>query len=90
MMLETEMFTEEKGKVVVELSDEKWLRDLALLCDISHYVNGLNMKLQSLQKLISDMFGAVRAFEIKLKLFQKRLENVSLYNFSSCDFLRKD
>jgi hypothetical protein len=30
----------EKGKIVADLSDEKWLSDLALLCDISHHVNG--------------------------------------------------
>jgi hypothetical protein len=28
--------TNEKGKVLVELGDEKWLWDLAQLCDISH------------------------------------------------------
>jgi hypothetical protein len=42
---EIEMFMNEKGKVVAELSDEKWLWDLALLCDISHHVNDLNIKL---------------------------------------------
>jgi hypothetical protein len=30
------MFMNEKGKVVAELSGEKWLWDLALLCDIYH------------------------------------------------------
>jgi hypothetical protein len=44
------------------------------VCDISHYENDLNTKLQSQQKFISDMIGAVRAFEMKLKLFQKQLE----------------
>jgi hypothetical protein len=68
----------EKGKVMAELSDEKWIWDLALLCDISNHVNYLNTKLQDQQKLISDMFGAVRAFEIKLKLFRKQLEKVNL------------
>jgi hypothetical protein len=33
------MFMNEKGKVVTEVSDEKWLWDLALLFDISHLVN---------------------------------------------------
>jgi hypothetical protein len=63
---------------------------LALLCVFSHYVNGLNAKLQGQHKLISDMFGAVRAFEMKLKLFQKQLENVNLCHFSFCDLLHKD
>jgi hypothetical protein len=67
------MFVYEKGKVVAELVDEKWLWDLVLLCDISHHVNELSTKLQGQQKLISDMFGAVRAFEVKLKLFLERV-----------------
>jgi hypothetical protein len=62
------MFTNKKGKVVAELGDEKWLWDLALLCDISHHINDLNTKFQAQQKLISGMFGDVRAFEIKPKL----------------------
>jgi hypothetical protein len=37
----------EKGKAMAELSDEKWLWDLALLCDISHDLNYSNTKLQS-------------------------------------------
>jgi hypothetical protein len=75
------MFTSERGKVVVKLSDEKWLWNLALLYDIRHHINDLNIKLQGQQKLISDVCGAVRAFEIKLKLFRKQLENVSLCLF---------
>jgi hypothetical protein len=77
----------EKGKVVAELSDEKWRWDLALLSNISHHINDSNTKLQGQYKLISDMFGAVRAFKIKLKLFQKHLENVNLCHFSSSDLL---
>jgi len=37
-----------------------------------------------------DMFGAVRAFETKLKLFRKQLEIVNLCHFSYCDLLHKD
>jgi hypothetical protein len=54
---------------VVELRVEKWLWDLVLLCDISHYVNDLNTRPQSQQNLIPDMFWTVRA-EMKLKLFK--------------------
>jgi hypothetical protein len=57
-----EMFMSEEGKVVAELSDEKWIWNLALLCDICHHVNDLNAKLEGQQTVISDMFGAVRAF----------------------------
>jgi hypothetical protein len=65
-----------------------WHWNLALLCDVSH-INDLNTKVQGQNKLISDMFGAVRAFEVKLELFQKQLENVNLWHFASCDLLHK-
>jgi hypothetical protein len=35
-------------------------------------------RFQGQQKLISDMFGAVRALDMKLKLFRKRFENINL------------
>jgi hypothetical protein len=90
LRLEIEMFMNEKGKVVAKLSDEKWLWDLALLCDISPHISDLNTKLQGPQKLISDIFGVVRAFEMKLKVFRRHLENINLCHFSSCDLLHKD
>jgi hypothetical protein len=34
-----EIFMNNKGKVVAEPMDEKWLWDFPLLCDISHHLN---------------------------------------------------
>jgi hypothetical protein len=59
LRLETELFMNERYKVEVELNDEMWLWDLAMLCDVSHRLSILSMKLQDEQKLISDMTGAV-------------------------------
>jgi hypothetical protein len=75
-----------KGKVMAELNDEKWLWNLALLCvsAITQITSIPNFK------IISDMFGAVRTFEVKLKLFQNQLENANLCHFSSCNLLHKD
>jgi hypothetical protein len=36
------------------------------------------------------MFGALRAFDIKLKLLLKHTKSVSMCRFSPCDLLRKD
>jgi hypothetical protein len=36
------------------------------------------------------MYGTVRGFEKKLKLFWKQFEYVNLCHFSSCDLLHKD
>jgi hypothetical protein len=57
---------------------------------VSHHINDLITNLQDQQKLISGMFEAVRALEIKLKLFWKQLENVNLSHFFSCDLIYKD
>jgi hypothetical protein len=51
----------EEGKVVAELGDEKWLWDLALLCD-QPARECLNTKFQEQLKLISNMFGVVKDF----------------------------
>jgi len=56
------------------LSDEKWFWDLKLLRDITDHLNDLNTNFQGQQKLISDMIGAFRAFEMNLNLFRKQLE----------------
>lgn len=42
-----------KGKPVVDLSDSKWLCDLALMMDISKYLSELNVKL--VRSLLSHM-----------------------------------
>jgi hypothetical protein len=70
LRLEIEMFMNEKGKVVAQFSDEKWLWDLVLLCDISHHVNYLTTQLHSQQNLISDMFEAVRALRKSMCIFK--------------------
>jgi hypothetical protein len=49
LRLEIEMFMSLKGKVMADFSDEKLLRNLVLLCDISHYIKDLNKKLQGQQ-----------------------------------------
>jgi len=46
--------------------------------DNNHHLKDLNSKLQGQQGLISDMFWAVRALEMKPKIFRKHLENVNL------------
>jgi hypothetical protein len=54
LRLEIDIFMDEKGRIVSERRDEKWFGGLLLLCDISHYLNDLNTKIQGQQKLISD------------------------------------
>jgi archaellum component FlaC len=65
------------GRVVTELRDEKWRWNLVSLCDISHNLHDVKIEHEGQQKLVSDMFGAISAFEMKLKQFRKQLENVN-------------
>lgn len=43
---EVKQFMEIKGKPVVELSDGKWLCDLAFIVDITKYLSEVNVKLK--------------------------------------------
>jgi hypothetical protein len=53
------IFMNENGNVVDECNDEKWLWDLALLCDISWHLNDV----QVWQTLVSDMFRVIKSFQ---------------------------
>jgi hypothetical protein len=45
LKLEIQIFITDKGKAVVEVHDEKWLWDLAVLCDTIHHINDIpNLK----------------------------------------------
>jgi len=45
----------EKDKNVPELSNEKWVLNLAFLTDVTTLLNELNLKLQVKDKFLSDM-----------------------------------
>jgi hypothetical protein len=45
-----EIIFSEKGKLWLNLTDEKWLCDLPLLCDVSHHTNYLCLGLSELLK----------------------------------------
>jgi hypothetical protein len=67
-----------ESKAVAVFSDEKLLWDLSLLCDNSHQLNDLEISKSKVNSNISDMYVAVRAFQMKLKLFRKQSEYVNL------------
>jgi hypothetical protein len=56
----------ERDKTVPQLSDDKWILELAFLVYIATYLNELNVKLQEKGKLLRDTFSDVKAFEMKL------------------------
>jgi hypothetical protein len=88
LRLEMEVSMNGNDKFLAELSNEKWLWGSTLPRNIRHHLNVLNTKFQSQQKLISDIFWKITAFEVKLNVFRKHLLNVKLCHLASCDLLR--
>lgn len=78
---EVKQFMEIKGKPVVELSDDKWLCDLAFMVDITKHLSELNIKLQGPNQLLSSLLSNVKSFEAKLKLWQFQLEQGNIVHF---------
>uniref|UniRef100_A0A8C1LT94 Uncharacterized protein n=1 Tax=Cyprinus carpio TaxID=7962 RepID=A0A8C1LT94_CYPCA len=78
---EVKQFMENKGKPVVELSDDKWLCDLAFMVDITKHLSELNVKLQGPNQLLSSLLSNVKSFEAKLKLWQFQLEQGNIVHF---------
>ena len=57
------------------------LAHLALLTDITTYLNALNVKLQGKDVLVTDMHAHITAFEVKLRLWEAQLANGQLEHF---------
>lgn len=78
---EVKQFMEMKGTPVRELSDSKWLCDLAFMVDITKYLSELNVKLQGPNQLLSSLLSNVKSFEAKLKLWKVQLERSNTVHF---------
>ena len=63
------LFLKEKDKDYPELSDPKWIMDLAFLVDMLCHLDRLNLTLQCKLKMLPDLVQSVFAFVSKLKLF---------------------
>ncbi|XP_060786987.1 general transcription factor II-I repeat domain-containing protein 2-like [Neoarius graeffei] len=77
-------FMECKGKDSTGLQNEKWLCELAFLCDITKHLNALNLQLQGRDRVITDMYDAVKAFQVKLHLWEMQMQKGNLCHFRCC------
>ena len=73
-----------KGKDSTVLRDEKWKCELAFLSDITTHLNVLNLQLQGRDHLITDMHDAVKAFQVKLHLWETQMHQCNLSHFPCC------
>ncbi|XP_069470002.1 general transcription factor II-I repeat domain-containing protein 2A-like [Ambystoma mexicanum] len=72
---EIKVFLEEKDlRNFPQLNDDKWVNTLMFFTDLSVHVNELNLKLQGFGKSIDVMFGYIKAFESKVKVFKRDVE----------------
>uniref|UniRef100_A0A8C8VQ74 Uncharacterized protein n=1 Tax=Pelusios castaneus TaxID=367368 RepID=A0A8C8VQ74_9SAUR len=74
-------FMHQEGKQVPQLQDAEWLSDLAFMADITEHLNWLNAKMQGRHKIVTDFYDSVRAFELKLQLWEKQLSNGNYAHF---------
>ncbi|XP_060754330.1 general transcription factor II-I repeat domain-containing protein 2-like [Neoarius graeffei] len=75
------LFMEEKNKNYPQLSDPKWIMDLAFLVDMLGHLDRLNLTLQGKMKVLPDLVQSVFAFVNKLKLFKAHLQKGDLAHF---------
>ena len=81
--LREEIFTfmDMKGRLVSELQNEDWIRDLAFLVDLTSYLNELNLKLKGRGQLVHDMYKHVKVFQSKLQLWERQLRDGKTFHF---------
>ena len=70
---EVSKFLETEPKEFSEQDDSSWNEDFFFLGYITSHLNDLNIKLQGKGKLIFDLYAAVNAFKVKLRLFKSQL-----------------
>jgi hypothetical protein len=61
--------------------DEDWISDFAFLVDMTQHLNDMNLQLQGRKQLVNDIFAHVKAFEVKLRLWEIQLTKQNTAHF---------
>ena len=77
---EIQQFMEGKGNPIAEFNDAE-ISDLAFLADITSHLNELISRLQRKGQLINCMFDHVKAFQVKLSLWENQINNKNFTHF---------
>jgi hypothetical protein len=72
------------------LENNNWWCLLAYTCDITEKLNELNRGLQGENKIISQIANKVFAFEEKLDIYNKKIQNKVLHNFPTLTKAKQD
>ena len=78
---EVALFLKNKGRPMAEMEDESWLCDIAFLVDITTRMNELNTRLQRNAQYASEMYGHIRGFMNKLRVWHAPIQNSNLSHF---------
>jgi hypothetical protein len=78
---EVQLFMDIKGKPLLEFSDEDWILDYAFLVDVTQHLDDLNLQLRGRSQLVNDIFACIKAFEVKLCLWEVQLTKQNTVHF---------
>ena len=74
-------FMEKMGSPVRELNCPQWVQDLAFMVDITQRLNNLNKMLQGRRKIVTQYNDSIRAFKLKLSLWETQLSSGETAHF---------
>jgi len=81
LLKEINCFMISKNKIVSELNNIDWIKDLTFFVDITTHLNVLNVQLQGKNKVITNMCDSIQSFTMKLKLWETQLVSNNLVHF---------
>ena len=85
---EAVLFLKSKGRPMAEMKDESWECDLAFLIDTTTCMNELSTELQRKARYASEMYGHIKGFINKLRLWHAHIQNANLAHFPTLKELR--
>ncbi|XP_029647093.1 general transcription factor II-I repeat domain-containing protein 2-like [Octopus sinensis] len=80
-------FMDSKGKESKVLKDEKWKCELVFLVDITAHLRVLNIRFRGRDRMICDMYDAMKAFQVKLRLWETQMHQLNMSHFPCCQVM---
>ncbi|KAK0141946.1 General transcription factor II-I repeat domain-containing protein 2 [Merluccius polli] len=87
---EIDQFLKEKDRPLHQLSDPLWLADLVFLVDLTDHLNTLKKSLQGKDQLVPQLHANMKAFCVKLRLFETQLCTFNVAHFPTLSEIKSD